>query len=539
MLKTNLEKYYLPLIKHNTFPSKKNLVIASFLLSFHYPIFGQGLETTTRIDSLYFELSNNPSNTNRIEAAISLLNTPQNISSDSAIALFTFAKNLLDNHTSNVYEGKLYRSLGMAHLFMGRQKEAIEFLEKSNAVFVKNNFENELISTYNLLGIGYRRLGLYTKSLESINSSLDLLKKHPDQEMKMNLINNKGNLMMEMGNFDEAESLFLELIDFYSKDENKYLRQLGLNYKQLGECYKKQSKSFLAQSSLEKSIEFSLKSKDLLSQADGYRVLGLLQISQGDLNEAINNLENALLIMQNNGMTIGLNSIQMSLGEAYLKKGDFVKAKNNTLKALHTAFERKSYLGLSESYFLLSEIASSEGNNKEALDYFKKGKLHSDSLLLENKQKEVNLIELNRKREENRLLEDQNRLKEEFIRQSESNFRFLILFSAILMISLFFTLFSFFKSQKSKKIIKKMNLDLEEMVAERTKKLQEKNQRLEKHAFMNSHNLRGPLMRILGLIQLYDHDLEPGAEIFSLLKKEALELEQITREINKNLEIEE
>lgn len=80
------------------------------------------------------------------------------------------------------------------------------------------------------------------------------------------------------------------------------------------------------------------------------------------------------------------------------------------------------------------------------------------------------------------------------------------------------------------------NERLEEIVQDRTQKLQEQNERLSKYAFMNSHELRGPICRMIGLLNVLkiskstDHK-----KLLRLIQETGLELDAITRQINQTL----
>ncbi len=77
-----------------------------------------------------------------------------------------------------------------------------------------------------------------------------------------------------------------------------------------------------------------------------------------------------------------------------------------------------------------------------------------------------------------------------------------------------------------------LNDALEMKVQERTREIEERNEKLESYAFYNAHKLRGPYCRILGLISLRKIvEVEEKEEIDRLLDKCMLELEQVIREI--------
>jgi len=87
--------------------------------------------------------------------------------------------------------------------------------------------------------------------------------------------------------------------------------------------------------------------------------------------------------------------------------------------------------------------------------------------------------------------------------------------------------------KQQNKEIAHINEGLEERVKQRTEELEIQNKRLAEYAFINSHLLRGPLSRILGLINLMEHDktMKEG-EILGLLRKSGEELDQVVSKIN-------
>ncbi|MEO8473603.1 MAG: tetratricopeptide repeat protein [Chryseolinea sp.] len=80
--------------------------------------------------------------------------------------------------------------------------------------------------------------------------------------------------------------------------------------------------------------------------------------------------------------------------------------------------------------------------------------------------------------------------------------------------------------------IAKMNESLEIRVKQRTEELEEQNKKLMEYAFINSHVLRGPVSRIMGLINLFEHaDVMETSEIVALLKKSSEELDTVVQKI--------
>lgn len=83
-----------------------------------------------------------------------------------------------------------------------------------------------------------------------------------------------------------------------------------------------------------------------------------------------------------------------------------------------------------------------------------------------------------------------------------------------------------------------INQNLEEEVKDRTRKILEQNQKLVDYAYFNAHHLRGPLARVLGLINLIK--LQPlnaeSADMVEKMAESAAELDIVVSEINRHLE---
>ncbi len=79
-----------------------------------------------------------------------------------------------------------------------------------------------------------------------------------------------------------------------------------------------------------------------------------------------------------------------------------------------------------------------------------------------------------------------------------------------------------------------LNENLEQMVKERTDRINGQLNQLKKYAHMNSHELRAPLARMLGLLQLIKHenDVDQMKQLLDYLYITSNELDNVIREMN-------
>ena len=93
--------------------------------------------------------------------------------------------------------------------------------------------------------------------------------------------------------------------------------------------------------------------------------------------------------------------------------------------------------------------------------------------------------------------------------------------------------------KSSNESIKELNEGLERMVKERTDKINDQLNQLSKYAHMNSHEVRAPLARMLGLMLLIKHHkitADEKAEMINMLYDSCNELDTVTKEMNRLLE---
>lgn len=92
--------------------------------------------------------------------------------------------------------------------------------------------------------------------------------------------------------------------------------------------------------------------------------------------------------------------------------------------------------------------------------------------------------------------------------------------------------------QQSQETLFQLNNHLEQMVEERTNKVKEQNEQLIRYAYANAHHLRGPVARLLGLVQLSKMETNLNYDfIFNRVREQAMELDEVVKGINRELQV--
>ncbi len=84
--------------------------------------------------------------------------------------------------------------------------------------------------------------------------------------------------------------------------------------------------------------------------------------------------------------------------------------------------------------------------------------------------------------------------------------------------------------------LRKLNMNLEKIVNERTRKIQTQNEILIKYSYTNAHHLRGPVARLLGLASIYHLERQADPDFFiSKMVDQAHEIDSVVKQINVEL----
>jgi GAF domain len=91
------------------------------------------------------------------------------------------------------------------------------------------------------------------------------------------------------------------------------------------------------------------------------------------------------------------------------------------------------------------------------------------------------------------------------------------------------------KISEQNEAIAQINKGLEDRVRKRTEELEKQNEKLSEYAFINSHVLRGPLSRMLGLIHLLEMSETKDEQLINYLKQSGAELDEVVKKINNSI----
>jgi len=259
---------------------------------------------------------------------------------------------------------RINEKLGEIYKLIGEYSKAIHYINKVIEETEKTNLRKRNLSKMAEIHI---KKGEYKKALNSIDKGLSINKN--DEVSTCQLLNAKGRVFFEKGNYDKAKEIFKkgEKIADKLKDENELsraLHNLGTLNLQIGNYDK--SKKYI-----EKVVEIRENIDNKLGLSRSLNNLGNIHYLKGDIDKALNHYEKSLEIREEIDNKDGISSSLNNIGLIYMQKGKFDLALDYHKRSLEIKKQIDDKPGIAESYNNMGIIYENKGNLEKALEYYK------------------------------------------------------------------------------------------------------------------------------------------------------------------------
>ncbi len=488
----------------------------------------------SKVDSLKAELSRS-NESNRFDVLWELAYELFDVDNPRALIYAKQAHDYAVNETGDSLEiVKSGRILGQILRRVGDVDESIQILESVLETSKRKNFERETKLILNSLAIAHTFKAEYDKALEFNFQSLVIREREGDKKQISISLNNIGLVYYKLGNFELALDYYLQSLK--AKKESNDIFGLDQVLVNVGLCYNLLSKYEIANEYFEKALQSCDSScdKEIIIQSKtglGNSFFGQENYPQAELyfKESLD-----LSIKEKNQRFQIENLIELTklylllddliAAEIYLRQidglGELVQYKENLL----------SLYELSADYY--TRIKSFEQANR----FQKKYSILKDSIYASRVIKNLNKVQTQFAQRENLAIiasKDQVlALNEEVITQQRA-LNWLLAVVIFLTSALGVMIYRNYKKATTvstalataKRIIEGQNLLLDNQVQEKTKELVNTNEALVKvndeldnFIYKTSHDIRGPLASLKGMVNLAIMDVKDDKALAYLAK---------------------
>jgi tetratricopeptide (TPR) repeat protein len=402
---------------------------------------------------------------------------------DNATAALNLARKL--KFTNGIAEA--YRVIGIGKYYLDQPEQAITNYLNALTFFTSvNNLRGEA-KVYNNIGILFRDHD-YERSLNYLNKSLVIARKLADNQLM-------ASLYLNIGNVYYREKSFYQALSYYDKSNALFVTlKDSIN---LIQCLQNRG-----------VIYFNLNQYDL---AESLLLQARKAAKEKDLNEPV-------------------ASIDLTLASLYITQNKFKDADQTVREGIAYANMVKDVKLQYDYKHTTYELEFKRKNYEQALYYLREIYKQDSSTYKSNVSTQMNLVEVTRSREEQRI--ENERIVE---RQQYDRVKFwAVVTVAGLFLVVIALLFSNVKRKaktnqkltelngevsRQKDNLDRINHHLEEIIDERTKDLQIKNKKLSEYSSYLSHQIRGPIATLKGLLNLEKEGLVDQAECIKMMDK--------------------
>jgi tetratricopeptide (TPR) repeat protein len=425
-----------------------------------------------------------------------------------------------------------------------------------------------ICKSHNQLGSIYTNVTFFPKAMEEFHKGLTVAKQNalPDQQ---------AELLCAIGNvhfYEDSLHLALEHYQqaFALSQETKNLQLLGRTMGNIGLVHSRMGQRDNAEEYIRQALQLNRQLNNHKGLCINYSNLGSMFLGRQQFDSARYYYELTLKIALQLGDVREIAYAHLGNAQLERRLKNTAAAKQHLLEALHISNNTSLTYERKRSLASLSQLEEEAGNHKKALAYSRQYIRISDSLQQmvqrTDQQQLQQLLEAERNSSENRILKADVAAREHALKASLANQeRQLAITLASIAAFVFlagimaFFVYHYRQNSKNHRQLQQMhvaiksqareleqaydkihqhNLALEGNIAERTRQLNQQNRQLIQYAFFNAHKVRGPLARIMGLVNLLpkaEHDTE-FRFILQRLDESALELDKVVHEINLILE---
>ncbi|TPN88657.1 tetratricopeptide repeat protein [Aquimarina algicola] len=311
---------------------------------------------------------------------------------DKAVNFYKKALKIQEEQQIDTDLASSYNNLGIVYKLQGKYIDALEYYNKTLQIDLESDNKNYIAGSYANIGIIYKMSGNYPKALEYYFQSLKISEELGNQKYIANNYNNIGGLYHEQNDYQSALKYHLKSLNMRKQINDK--KGIATNYLNIGLAYS-------ALNDHEKAYSYQLKALELQKELGNKREIATAQINIGKnfieakkYSEAIPFLKKGISASNEIETTdISISGMNL-LGESLLELGKYQQAE----KILSESALKAKEIGLLKETGIASEnlakAQSASGNHKAALKSYELYHTIYDSLLGEEKAKQISQLQI-------------------------------------------------------------------------------------------------------------------------------------------------
>ncbi|MEO6303206.1 MAG: tetratricopeptide repeat protein [Bacteroidia bacterium] len=283
----------------------------------------------------------------------------------------------------------------------------------------KINYKRGMAQAYSNIGMVYNGKGDYSQATKNFFLCIKLREETNDKKGLAIVYSRIADVFMKSHKVDVA--IQYERKSLKLSTELKSQSGLAFSYNNLGNMYLQQKMMDSCLIYFEKSLKIKKTLNDPGTVATTLGNMSSAYVIKGQLKEALKYILDAIKILEDNNLKHNLSGNYHNLGTIYTELKNYKAAAIYLNKSMELDLKTRAKAKLAEDYLQLSFLHEKMQDYKNALEYNRKYTEMRDSVLNEDSNQQLAEMETkyqtDKKEKENLLLQTQNQLSRETIRQ--------------------------------------------------------------------------------------------------------------------------
>ena len=458
------------------------------------------------------------------------------------------------------------RIMGGVHLYQGTHDSALYYSKKAYELSIRSRDSTLISSSINNLGFTYYHLGSYSEALENLLRSLDMKIKIRQNYGLGQTLNNVGLVYSKLKDYEVARKYFKDAIEVSDTLNDNNIKLYS--YNNIGFTYLYEGDLSLAESYFKDALKIAKLVNNTNWHATSFSGLAQTYYRRGLLDSARKQFKVSFKLRQHIGDKNGISEIYYYLSKLCVASRNLDSAFVHLSLSHHAAKLTKSKERLLENFELYTQLYVLRKQYDSAL-YFQTRYLElRDKLFNENSAR--NLADIQLKIQEEKAGQ-KLAAKDVQLQRRTLLSNFLIVIAVLTFVFALLVFWSYKRQRKLGKdllaknreigsqkeeiesqkealvltnselekahdLIKKqifelaaLNSQLQNTVDVRTKELESATLELDNFMYKSSHDIRGPLVRLLGIchVALLDVQDTKAREYFTMMSETAQHINNI------------
>lgn len=354
-----------------------------------------------QIDSLFTLITADKSDTGKVNHLITLCEEYRNIGDyKNGLKYGNEALQLTNLIATIKYKASAYNNIGNIYYSKGNYPLALKNYIASLKINEVLKNKKDIAGSYLNIGIIYYYQNNYSAALKNYYASLNLREQIGDKEGIANSFTNIGLVYDDPDNYTEALKNYFTALKIYEEIGDK--KGVAASYNNIGRIYNSQENYSEALKMYTASLKINEEIGNKYGTAFSYNNMGNIywnQVNYPELNltgkfpnktkpidpkdlliRSFKNYQKALKIREETGDKQGTIESFIGLGNVQMDLRKLKEAQDYLNKALNLSIDLGSREWIKESYSLLEELDSIQGNWKAAYNHHKLYVLYRDSI---------------------------------------------------------------------------------------------------------------------------------------------------------------